>query len=56
MCELRPGERYPLVSRHASRGLAEMLWARAEAVGYRLVSLTPYGMRGKWRLILAYPD
>ena len=56
MCKLTLSELFPLVSRHRDRGAALMLRDLAVAKGYRFVSLTPYGVRGKWRLVLAYPD
>ena len=56
MCALTLSELIPVVQVHKCKVYADMAWAQAEALGYRLVSLQPWGRRGKWRLVLDYPD
>lgn len=55
MCKLAVSELFRTDSVLPSRDVAELVASRAVALGYTLVSLVPYGWRGRWRLLLAYP-
>lgn len=55
VCQLAVSQLFRTDSVLPSRDVAELVASRAMALGYRLVSLVPYGRRGKWRLMLAYP-
>lgn len=56
MCQLAVSELFRTDSVLPSRDVAELVASRAVALGYTLVSLVPYGRRGRWRLMLAYPE